>query len=198
MSLSTNHWGYGDPVMRTRWLTASAMGVLVGGTSLGAQTALLLVQHKYEVDPQHSAVEFVARILRVVKVPGRFRDYSATIIYDPAHPEQSSVAAIIVAKSIDTDMAFRDTHLRSPDFIDASRYPLLVFQSDSVRARAGGLTILGRLTLHGVTRLIAVPFTIVLPPENGSSQSTRTRDPTRHPWRRGWTATDRCSRTWVG
>src|SRR5712692_430726 len=151
--------------MRIRWLTAGVMAVLVGGRGLGAQTPLLLVQQKYEVDPQHSAVEFVARILRVVKVAGRFRDYSATIIYDPAHPEHSSVAAVIVAKSIDTDMAFRDTHLRSPDFIDVGRYPLIVFQSDSVRERAGGLTVIGRLTLHGVTRVTAVPFTIVLPPE---------------------------------
>jgi polyisoprenoid-binding protein YceI len=156
-------------VMHARLVTAGAMAVWLGGRSLAAQTPLDLVQQKYEADPQHSAIEFVARILRVVKVPGRFRDYSATIIYDPVHPERSSVVAVIVAKSIDTDMAFRDTHLRSPDFIDAGRYPLITFRSDSVRRRSGGLSAIGPLTVHGVTRVTVVPITVVLPPDTTPS-----------------------------
>lgn len=123
-----------------------------------------LVAQKYEADPQHSSVGFTARILRVVKVPGRFLDYSATIIYDPVRPERSSVTAIISAKSLHTDMSFRDAHLKSPDFLDTERYPLISFQSDSVRQQGGGLTVIGRLTLHGITRRLVLSVAVVLPP----------------------------------
>lgn len=100
----------------------------------------------------------------MVKVLGRFHVYSATIIYDPQHPDQSSVTAVIIAKSINSDMSFRDRHLRSPDFIDTDRYPLILFQSDSARASPGGLAVSGRLTLHGITRPVVLPVTVVLPP----------------------------------
>jgi polyisoprenoid-binding protein YceI len=143
----------------------AALGVIASNArAQDPGAAASLVEQKYEVDPQHSSVVFIARILRVVKVLGRFPVYSATIIYDPRHPDQSSVTAIIIAKSINTDMSFRDRHLRSPDFIDTERYPLIVFQSDSARASSGGLWVSGRLTLHGITRPVVLPVTVVLPP----------------------------------
>lgn len=144
--------------------TLGTVALAIGG-SLGGQTPTALVGQKYEVDPQHSSVGFTSRILRVVKVPGRFLQYSGTILYDPLHPDQSSVTAIIVAKSLTTDMSFRDNHLRSPDFFDTGRFPLIVFQSDSVRRQGSGLLVGGRFTLHGITRAVTLPVTIVLPPD---------------------------------
>ncbi len=149
--------------MFARWLILGTLGLMCG-RRLGGQTSADLVRQKYEVDQQHSSVAFTARILRVVKVPGRFLHYSATIIYDSLQPEHSSVTAIIVAKSLMTDMSFRDNHLRSPDFLDTERYPLIVFQSDSIRRQSDGLMVMGRLTVHGITRGVALPVTIVLPP----------------------------------
>jgi polyisoprenoid-binding protein YceI len=151
--------------MRLLIATVAALGLTA--SQIRAQdpaAATRLVEQKWEVDPQHSSVVFIARILRVVKVVGRFPVYSATIIYNPQHPDQSSVTAIILTKSINTDMAFRDTHLKSPDFLDAERYPFMVFQSDSVRPSSAGLAIAGRLTLHGITRQVVLPATVVLPP----------------------------------
>lgn len=133
--------------------------------SLLAQGAATLAEHRYDADLQHSSIEFTARILRIVKVRGLFHDWSATVIYDPERPERSSVTAVIVAKSIDTDMSFRDDHLRSPDFLDVTTYPTIVFQSDSVVPAPGGvLRTIGRLSIHGVTRRVVIPFTLVLPP----------------------------------
>jgi len=150
--------------MFIRWCTLGTVALALGG-NLGGQTPAALVGQKYEVDPQHSSVGFTSRILRVLKVPGRFLDYAGTILYDPLHPEQSSVTAIIVAKSLTTDMSFRDNHLRSPDFFDTGHFPLIVFQSDSVRRQGSGLLVGGRFTLHGITRPVTLPVTIVLPPD---------------------------------
>jgi polyisoprenoid-binding protein YceI len=132
-------------------------------STLSAQRTAALAATHYDADPMHSSIEFTAKILRVIKVRGRFLDWSATVIYDPARPERSSVTAVILTKSITTDMAFRDDHLRSPDFLDVATYPTIVFQSDSVVPQADGmLRTIGRLTMHGVTRTVAIPFTVVL------------------------------------
>ena len=154
--------------MVTRWCAWTALAF---GGQLGGQTPAALVGQKYEVDPQHSSVGFTARVLRVVKVPGRFLAYSGTIMYDPLHADQASVTAIISANSLSTDMSFRDNHLRSPDFIDAGHDPLIVFQSDSVRPQGNGLLVDGRLTLHGITRPVRLPVTIVLPPYTANPAS---------------------------
>ena len=129
----------------------------------------MLVSEQFQADPQHSTVGFTARILGIVKVRGRFRSYDVAVTYDAGHPERSSVTAIIEAKSIDTDMEFRDNHLRSPDFFDTSRFPTIEFQSDRVVARPGGLTITGPLTMHGVTRPITFAAQVTALPEVGTT-----------------------------
>ncbi|HWZ27891.1 MAG TPA: YceI family protein [Gemmatimonadales bacterium] len=142
-------------------------------TAVPAQRTAALAALRYDADQQHSSIEFTARILRVIKVRGRFLDWSATVIYDPVRPERSSVTAVIVTKSITTDMSFRDDHLRSPDFLDVATYPTIVFQSDSVVPEPGGVLLtFGGLTMHGVTRAVAIPFTIVLPLEHEATYGT--------------------------
>ena len=149
--------------MKAPWIACALLATVASAAT--AQQTAALAEHRYDADLQHSSIEFTARILRIVKVRGRFHDWSATVVYDPAHPERSSVTAVIAAKSIDTDMEFRDNHLRSPDFLGVDSFPLIVFQSDSVIPRAGGvLRTYGHLAMRGVTRPVVIPFTLVLAP----------------------------------
>jgi polyisoprenoid-binding protein YceI len=64
----------------------------------------------------------------------------------------------IDAKSINTDQADRDAHLRSADFFDVDRFPTLAFASTDV-TRTGERTfdVTGTLTLHGVERRLTLP-----------------------------------------
>ena len=146
-----------------------AFAIIVGAVGLtsrrlSAQAPSQLLASSYEVDPQHSTIEFVTRMLGAVKVRGRFKDYTATIVYDTIAPERSSVSAIIKVASLTTDMSFRDKHLRSPDFFDAEHFPTIVFQSDHVARSADGLLVQGRLTMHGITRTITLPVHVDLAP----------------------------------
>jgi polyisoprenoid-binding protein YceI len=129
-----------------------------------SQQARDLATQRFEIDPMHSTVGFASTILGAVKVRGRFTSYSGTVIYDPRRPERSSVSVIIDAASITTDMGFRDDHLRSPDFFDVKRFPTIQFVSDHVRPTKGGAIISGTLTMHGVSKRVALPARLVLAP----------------------------------
>ena len=105
---------------------------------------------RYQIDPTHSSVEFVARHLVAAKVRGRFTDFSGSIEVG-ADPLASTVAVEIDMNSIDTGVADRDGHLRSPDFFDVENNPTATFASTSVREHDGAYIAAGDLTIAGVT-----------------------------------------------
>ena len=55
----------------------------------------------YTIDKMHSEVAFQVRHL-LTKVRGRFTEFAGTVVFDQAHPEQSSASLTIEASSIDT------------------------------------------------------------------------------------------------
>jgi polyisoprenoid-binding protein YceI len=115
----------------------------------------------YTIDASHSSVEAVARHLMVTKVRGRFAAFSGTIEV-AERPEDSRVEAVIEASSIDTKDAQRDGHLRSPDFLDAERFPTLSFKSTSVTPVAGSRwQVSGDLTIRDATRPVTLDVEFV-------------------------------------
>ena len=77
--------------------------------------------------------------------------------FDPAAPEKASIDVEIEPASIDTGIADRDNHLRSPDFFDAGKFPKLSFKSTKVvRTAAGKYAVSGNLTIRGVTRPVVL------------------------------------------
>ena len=115
----------------------------------------------YKIDPAHSEVFFQVRHL-VTKVRGRFSDFEGTITYDEAQPEQSSVTFSIKTSSIDTNVADRDTHLRSADFFSAEEHPTLTFRSKKITKTDGeSFDVVGDLTMRGTTKEIHLPVSFL-------------------------------------
>jgi len=107
----------------------------------------------WTLDPTHSEVTFSVKHMMFSKVSGRFNVFKATLEIDEEHPENSWVEAEAEATSIDTREEKRDAHLRSSDFFDVERYPLLTFKSKAVEPLGERrYHIVGDLVLHGVTR----------------------------------------------
>lgn len=107
----------------------------------------------WELDPAHTGVHFKVRHLMVSYVRGDFGKFSGTIHYDEKDIGKSSASVTIEAASINTRVAKRDEHLRSPDFLDAAKFPTLTFVSKKVeKAGDGTLKVTGDLTIRGVTR----------------------------------------------
>lgn len=115
----------------------------------------------YSVDKVHSEAAFQVRHI-LTKVRGTFRDFSGTVTFDKAKPENSAVEFRIKTTSVDTGIQKRDDHLRSPDFFDVATHPEIVFKSTKVVAKGGNkFDVTGDFTMHGVTKSITLPVTFL-------------------------------------
>ena len=124
-------------------------GVSVAGTMAEAPA---VPAGTYAIDAAHSRAEFRVRHLGISTVTGRFGSVTGTVtVGDGLGTLQAN--AVIDATSIDTGNEQRDGHLQSPDFFDAAQYPEITFNATAVRPGDGGqFTLVGDLTMHGVTR----------------------------------------------
>ncbi|MFE6282955.1 YceI family protein [Streptomyces sp. NPDC057877] len=114
----------------------------------------------WTVDPAHSSVAAVARHLGISSVHGRFTDFAATVEIAPDDVTRSRVEAVIRAASIDTGNATRDTHLRSPDFLDVERHPEITYRSTGLTpVGPDRWTVHGELGLHGAVRPVDLGLT---------------------------------------
>lgn len=115
----------------------------------------LPVAGRYEIDPGFSSIGFEVPFLKVARSRGVFKSYTGEI---EVHDEvvDSSVLIAIDAASVDTLNPRRDDHLRSSDFLSATEYPLIVFESREVDAANGRLRVLGDLQLRGVSRPVVL------------------------------------------
>lgn len=110
---------------------------------------------RYELDRAHTAVEFVARHI-LTKVRGRFTDFSGWIevAEDPA---ASSLEVQVKTASIQTNTEQRDQHLKSDDFLNVEKWPVMTFRSTAIRHTGGvGFEIDGELSIRDVTRPVTL------------------------------------------
>jgi len=116
----------------------------------------------YMLDSSHAAATFKISHLGFSQTHGGFKEISGAFSIDPAKPETASVEVTIQAASVDTANEGRDKHLRNEDFFDVEKYPTLGFKSTAWK-KTGEKTfdVTGDFTLHGVTKSITVPVTLL-------------------------------------
>jgi polyisoprenoid-binding protein YceI len=114
----------------------------------------------WQIDPNHTLVEFSAKHLMITTVKGRFGKVSGSILVDEQNPDRSTVEAEIDAASLDTRTEQRDQHLRSPDFLDVEKYPTITFRSRRIRGTSkqpgDEFQVTGDLPIHGTTREVTL------------------------------------------
>ncbi len=116
-----------------------------------------MATEKWNFDPVHSTIAFSVRHLMIAKVHGQFKAWTGTLQVDESQPANSSVEVRIEAASIDTRESQRDDHLRSPDFLDAQKFPHIVFRSTKAeKAGDGHYRVAGSFTIRDVTREIVL------------------------------------------
>ncbi len=115
-----------------------------------------MATNRWNVDVGHSAIHFWVRHMVISKVHGRFARWTGTLELDEQDLTRSSVDVRIDAASIDTQVADRDAHLRSPDFLDVANHPEIGFRSRRIEKAPGGYRVVGDLSIRGVTREVAL------------------------------------------
>lgn len=112
------------------------------------------------IDWPHSYVGFAIKHMMFTTVRGQFRDYTGTIDLNGSDLTRSRFCGEISVASIDTHEPTRDRHLRSSEFFDVERFPLLSYQSGRIEASGGNrFRVYGTLTLRGISREIMLEGT---------------------------------------
>lgn len=111
----------------------------------------------WQVDSSHTSAQFSVKHLLVSTVRGTLGKVTGTIRYDGTSVESIKADISIDVNGINTGQENRDRDLRSDSFFDVARYPTVTFRSKRVEAPGeGGFRLVGDLTMHGVTKEIAL------------------------------------------
>ncbi|HYJ11650.1 MAG TPA: YceI family protein [Polyangiaceae bacterium] len=112
---------------------------------------------KWEIDSSHSGIHFSVRHMVVAKVRGNFARWVGSVLAEDGDLSRAQVNVVIDASSIDTGVAERDAHLKSPDFLDVLGFPEITFKSKRVDKQGDEmLRVSGDLTIRGVTREVVL------------------------------------------
>jgi len=122
-------------------------------------TSTLADTYKIDTRGSHAFIQFKIKHLGFSWLYGRFDKFEGTLELDEKNPKNSQISVTIDTRSVNTNHAERDKHLRGDDFLDVNKYPTAVFKSTKVDVsgdKTGTLT--GNLTLHGVTKSVVIPI----------------------------------------
>jgi polyisoprenoid-binding protein YceI len=107
---------------------------------------------RWNLDPEHSTIEFRVTHMVVSKTTGRFTDYAGFIDMDAEAGTVSAIEATIKAGSVNTNHEKPETHIRNADFLDVDHFPTMIFKMKSYTKTAESFTAIGDFTLRGVTK----------------------------------------------
>jgi polyisoprenoid-binding protein YceI len=113
----------------------------------------------YAITPDSSKIEFTGSKV-TGKHDGGFKQFQGEL-----HAANGAVSHAKV--TIDTTSLWSDNdrltgHLKNPDFFDVAKYPTAVFETTSVSGAGDNSTVMGNLTLHGITKQISFPAKIAV------------------------------------
>ncbi|MBT1443493.1 YceI family protein [Shewanella sp. JM162201] len=141
--------------MKKTLLAALGASMLLGAPAFAAD---------YVIDNKgaHASIHFKVNHLGYSFVVGRFNEFAGEFAFDAKAPEAAKVKVLVDTRSLDSNHAERDKHLKSADFINADKFPEAVFESTKISAAADGkLKVEGNFTLNGVTKPLTIDAVMV-------------------------------------
>jgi polyisoprenoid-binding protein YceI len=115
----------------------------------------VLTATKWGVDTSHSEVQFKVKHLVISTVTGFFKKFSGSVETESEDFDKAKVNFSIDVDSIDTNVADRDAHLKSPDFFAAAQYPTIEFKNGVLKKVSNEeYKLIGDLTIRDVTKSV--------------------------------------------
>lgn len=112
-----------------------------------------------KINSTSSKVEFEIGNMAFRVVEGSFGEMTGKIEFNASNLSTSTFNVCINPATVNTDNEKRDTHLKNEDFFDVAKYPTICFESSRIEKTESGYVAYGKLTLHGATKDVEIPFT---------------------------------------
>ena len=155
--------------LRNNCLAIAALGLAVIPGAYAAD------DNTWALDTKHSAAHFSVKHMMVSTVRGDFSKVTGKVNYDGKDLKGASVEATIDTTTLNTQEPGRDEHVKGKDFLDVAQFPTMTFKSEKIVKESGGaFKIVGKLTLHGVTKDVTLDAEPLSAPIKDMHGKTRT------------------------
>lgn len=112
------------------------------------------------IDTSASSITFKVGNMKIHSVKGTFSGLSGTVAFDPGDLSAAKFDVCLDAATVDTGNKKRDKDLRGEGFFDVVKFPSICYVSTSVERAGNAFLAKGKLTMHGITKEVQVPFTV--------------------------------------
>jgi polyisoprenoid-binding protein YceI len=109
----------------------------------------------WAIDPVHTNIRFSTRYLLITSISGMFREFEGTVSSAGSGFANSEIRLSIYTRSLCTGNEERDKHLRSADFFDVEKFPVIQFRSTQVTTQGDDIHMVGQLTIKGLEHEIS-------------------------------------------
>lgn len=152
--------------MKSALAGAAALSLVAGGAVVAqaalTQTPAEVTAGNYDLDSGHGKITWSVNHLGFSTYTGQFVNVKAELKLDPRNPSASTLTATVPLADVAPNDDRLKAHLLTPDFFDAANHPTATFTSRSVTVHPGAAnqaTVVGDLTLHGVTKPVTIEVT---------------------------------------
>jgi polyisoprenoid-binding protein YceI len=125
--------------------------------------SFIAVSQKFKPSDAGSKVHFIIKNFGI-STGGDISGLTGNINFSPSNISTSSFDVSVNVSTIDTDNEKRDNHLKSEDYFNAEKYPSINIKSSRInklnKSATGMYYFTGTLTMHGIIKTIAFPFTV--------------------------------------
>ena len=90
---------------------------------------------------------------------GIFKGFKGTIIFDDNNPAASKFDVSLDVATVNTGNGLQNKHIKSDEWLDATKYPTILYSSQKIIKSGNGYQVTGILDLHGVKKPVTIPFT---------------------------------------
>lgn len=111
------------------------------------------------ISSEKSEAKFALSNLGFNTVNGTLTGMEGSIDFNPNELDNSSFQVCVKVNTIKTGIDKRDEHLLGEDFFHSEKYPTICFKSESINKTGTSYETTGKLTMHGVTKTVSIPFT---------------------------------------
>jgi polyisoprenoid-binding protein YceI len=112
---------------------------------------------KWASDPTHSEIQFKVKHLMITTVTGYFREFSVNVKTESDDFTTAKIEFEAMTASVDTNQTDRDNHLRSGDFFESDKFPVLQFQSEKMKKIDDtNYKLTGNLTVKDITKPVTL------------------------------------------